>query len=112
VFFVEPQDGATVTSPVHLVFGIGDYQISPVPQGTIEAVRPGMGHYHVAADTDCLAPGTAIPMARPWTHFGAGQTEMEMPLQPGPHRITLQLGDDLHQAVEGMCTTINITVAP
>src|SRR5437016_5028547 len=58
VFFIEPQDGATVKSPVHLKFGIENYQLSPVPQGTVETARAGVGHHHVGIDQDCLAPGT------------------------------------------------------
>ena len=42
VFFVQPQDGATVTSPVHLMFGVENFEIAPVPAGTVETVRPNM----------------------------------------------------------------------
>ena len=42
-------------SPVHLKFGIENYQVAAVPQGTVETARPGMGHYHVAVDSDCLS---------------------------------------------------------
>jgi hypothetical protein len=111
VFFVEPKDGSTVKSPVHIVFGIESYQLSPVPEGaTAENARAGMGHHHIAVDADCLPTGTPVPTANPWRHFGAGQTEVDMPLQPGAHRLTLQLGDDAHRAIEGLCSTINVTV--
>jgi hypothetical protein len=108
VFFVQPQDGATVKSPVRLEFGIENYQLAAVPAGATEA-RPGMGHHHVGVDTDCLPPGTEIPMASPWVHFGKANTTIDMQLPPGPHRLTLQLGNDLHQTIEGLCTTINVT---
>jgi len=35
VFFVEPADGATVKSPVHLKFGVQGSEISPVPAGDV-----------------------------------------------------------------------------
>ena len=35
---------------------------------------------------------------------------VDMQLTPGPHRLTLQLGNDLHRTIEGLCTTINVTV--
>jgi hypothetical protein len=35
---------------------------------------------------------------------------MDMQLPPGPHKLTLQLGDDLHKTIPGLCQTINITV--
>jgi len=112
VFFVEPQDGATVKSPVHLKFGIENYQIAAVLQGTVDTARQGMGHYHVAVDSDCLATGTVIQKATPWVHFGTGNSEIDMQLPPGMHKLTLQLGDDMHRAVEGLCTSITVNVAP
>jgi len=110
VFFVEPKDGATVKSPVHLKFGIENYQVAAVPQGTVTTARAGMGHYHVAVDSDCLAPGTTIQKAAPWVHFGTGNSEIDMQLPPGMHKLTLQLGDDMHRAVEGLCTSISVNV--
>src|SRR5262245_27467650 len=115
VFFVEPKDGATVKSPVHLVFGIDGYQLAPVPQGTITPaeVRPGVGHHHVGVDQDCLPAGTEIVKGTPsWVHFGTGATFIDMQLTPGPHKLSLQLGDDLHRTVDNLCQTINVTVAP
>jgi len=109
VFFVQPQDGATVKSPVKLEFGIADYQLAAVPPGAMEA-RPGMGHHHVGVDTDCLPAGTEIPMASPWVHFGKANTTIDMQFPPGPHKLTLQLGNDLHRAIDGLCTTINVMV--
>src|SRR4051794_29236209 len=57
VFFVEPKNGATVTSPVHMKFGSSGVEISPVPPGDITTTRPGMAHYHVGIDQDCLPAG-------------------------------------------------------
>jgi hypothetical protein len=111
VFFEEPKDGATVKSPVHLKFGIENYQLAAVPQGTVETARPGIGHHHVGVDQDCLAPGTTIVKGTPaWVHFGDGKSEIDMQLPPGPHKLSLQLGDDLHKTSEGLCQTISITV--
>jgi hypothetical protein len=112
VFFVEPQDGATVKSPVKLRFGSENFQIAAVPQGDVKSARPGMGHHHVGVDTECLPPGTVIPKANPWVHHGGGQTEMDMQLAPGPHKLTLQIGDDTHTTIAGLCSTVNITVTP
>ena len=113
VFFMEPKDGATVKSPVHLVFGIEGYQIQPVPQGEVapEAVRAGVGHHHLGIDQDCLPAGTTIVKGTPsWVHFGTGSNTIDTQLTPGPHKLTLQLGDDLHRTVNNLCETINITV--
>jgi hypothetical protein len=113
VFFVEPQDGATVKSPVKLRFGVEGYELAPVPANpiTAEQVRPGMGHHHVGVEMDCLPAGTEIVKGTPsWVHFGTGATEIDMQLEPGTHKLTLQLGDDLHRTVEGFCQTITVNV--
>jgi len=113
VFFVEPQDGATVKSPVKLRFGLEGYELAPVPKDPIkpEQVRAGMGHHHVGVEMDCLPAGTEIVKGTPsWVHFGTGSTEIDMQLEPGTHKLTLQLGDDLHRTIEGFCQTITVNV--
>ena len=113
VFFVEPKDGATVKSPVKAKFGLEGYELAPVPKEapTPEQVRQGMGHHHLGIDMDCLPPGTEIVKGTPsWVHFGTGATEIDVQLEPGTHKLTLQLGDDLHRTIEGLCQTITVNV--
>ena len=109
VSFVTPADGATVSSPVAMEFIVSNLNISPVPS-EVETPREGMGHHHVAIDTECLAVGEVIPMADPWVHFGDGSKIYETLLEPGRHTLTLQIGDDEHRTQEGLCTTISLTV--
>ena len=111
VFFVEPKNGATVTSPVHMKFGSSGTEISPVPAGDVTTARPGMTHYHVGVGVSCLAPGKNIVKGTPsWVHFGDGKSEIDMQLTPGRHRLALQLGDDLHNTVPGACQMITVNV--
>ena len=113
VFFVEPQNGATVKSPVKARFGLEGYELAPVPKDPItpEQVRAGMGHHHLGIDMECLPAGTEIVKGTPsWVHFGTGATEIDVQLEPGEHKLTLQLGDDLHRTVEGFCQTITVNV--
>jgi hypothetical protein len=109
VFFQEPLDGATVTSPVTLVFGHENIELGAVPE-VVDSPRPGVIHHHVGLNTDCLPPGTEVPQADPWIHFGDGSNEIEMNLPPGEHRIAVQAGDDEHRTIEGLCEVITITV--
>lgn len=110
-FFIEPKNGATVTSPVHLKFGVENFEISPVPPGELTTARPGKGHYHVGIDESCLAPGTVIVKGTPsWVHFGDGKDVFDVQLTPGKHTLALDLGDDLHKTLPGGCTSITITV--
>jgi hypothetical protein len=110
VFFAKPANGATVKSPVQFEFASEAFQISPVPAGEVTSARPGMGHYHLGVDTDCLPVGTVIPKADPWIHFGTGSNMIEYPLKPGTHKAVLQAGDDQHRTLNGLCETITITV--
>jgi Domain of unknown function (DUF4399)/Family of unknown function (DUF6130) len=112
-FFIEPADGATVKSPVHLKFGAENIMIMAVPPDPVTTVRQGMGHFHVGVDTDCLPEGTEIVKGTPtWVHFGKGDSEIDMQLTPGPHKLSLQIADDKHVTLPGVCKTINVTVAP
>lgn len=112
VFFVQPKNGATIKTMSTFEFGGEGVTIAAVPPGNLtpEQVRPGMTHYHLGVDTDCLPPGIAIPKADPWIHFGDGKSVIEMSLTPGPHKLVVQSGDDLHRTIEGLCETIDVTV--
>ena len=109
VSFVTPADGATVSSPVAMEFMASNLNISPVPE-EVETPREGIGHHHVAIDTECLPVGEAVPQADPWVHFGDGSETYETLLPAGQYTLTLQIGDDEHRTQEGLCTTISITV--
>jgi hypothetical protein len=113
VFFVEPKDGATLSSkqPTKFVFGSDNYTIAAVPEGEVKEVRANMGHFHLGVDKDCLPAGQEIVRGTPdWVHFGTGSNNIEMNLTPGKHTMSVQVGDDLHRAVEGLCQTITVTV--
>ena len=107
---MEPANGATVKSPVHLVFGSEMFTIAAVPAGEVTTVREGTGHFHVGVDADCLPTGAVIPKANPWVHFGDGKNTIDMQLAPGPHKLSVQAGDDKHATLAGLCETISITV--
>ena len=110
VFFMQPKDGATVKSPVHIVFGSDMFTIAPVPEGEVTTVRDNTGHYHLGVDTECLPAGSVIPKANPWVHFGKGNDNIDMQLTPGPHKLVVQAGDDKHATMTGLCEVINVTV--
>ena len=107
VWFIQPEQGAVVTSPV--AFEFGSENITLEPKGD---VHPGAGHHHIGVDTECLPVGELIPEADPWVHFGDGSAVIEMQLTPGEHTLALQLGDGEHRTLDepGLCETITITV--
>lgn len=111
VFFIEPKNNATVTSPVHMKFGSDGIEIGAVPPGDLTTARPGIAHYHVGIDQDCLPAGKTIVKGTPsWVHFGDGKSEFDSQLTPGKHKLALQLGDDLHNTLPGTCQVITVNV--
>ena len=118
VFFVSPQDGERVPAfefgvneiPVVFEFGIANYEIAAVPE-EVEQARAGMGHFHLGVDTECLPAGEEIPQGAPWVHFGDASNKIEMMLEePGEHTYAVQVGDDEHRTIAGLCETITIRV--
>ena len=96
-----------VAQPVYRALGVENFQISPVPEDA-SSPREGLGHYHLGYNTECLPAGEIIPAADPWTHFGDGSDGMEMQLEGGEYRFSVQIGDDEHRTIEGLCETITI----
>jgi hypothetical protein len=91
VFFIEPKNGATVSSPVAVKFGIEGMEV--VPAGTD---KPNSGHHHVLIDTKLADYTSPIPADDNHKHFGKGQTEATLELKPGQHTLQLILADQNH----------------
>jgi len=62
---------------------------------------------------DATVPsGEVVPKDDTHLHFGQGQTEATIRVQPGAHKLTLQLADGIHRSYgEAQSATINVTVA-
>jgi hypothetical protein len=110
VFFVEPKEGAALTSPVHFVFGSENVQIAAVPE-KVEKPREGVAHYHLGVEVDCMPSGEVIPKGTPsWVHFGKGDNTFDLQLTPGQHKVALQLADDEHRTIRGLCQSMTLNV--
>ncbi len=109
VFFEIPMNDTDHPTevPLALTFGVENFQIGTVPE-TASPPRGGMGHYHLGVNAECLPAGEIIPKADPWIHFGDGSDGMEMQLEGGEYRFSVQIGDDEHRTIEGLCETITI----
>lgn len=92
LYFVEPADGAEVTSPVTVKFGLRGMGVAPA--GVDKA---NTGHHHLLIDLD-KAPALNMPLPADdnHKHFGGGQTETSVDLPPGTHTLQLLLGDMNH----------------
>lgn len=91
VTILSPEDGAVVTSPVKVVFGVEGITLAPAGDTT-----PNSGHHHLLIDVPAPDLGQPIPTDAQHLHFGKAQTEAEVTLEPGQHTLQLLLGDANH----------------
>ena len=106
-YVIEPADGATVSNPVHVVFGLKGIGVAPA--GTD---RPDAGHHHLLIDAGLPADlGVPIPSDDTHKHFGGGQTETTLTLAPGKHTLQLLLGDHLHVPFDPPIASSVVTIA-
>jgi hypothetical protein len=91
VFFITPEDGANVTNPVKVEFGIEGMSVVKAGDNT-----PHSGHHHLLIDTGLPDVGLPIPADANHVHFGDGSTSTEITLAPGEHTLQMLLGDHLH----------------
>ena len=91
VYIVSPSDGATVSSPVTVVFGLKGMGVAPAG---IEKEKTG--HHHLIINADLPNMDEPIPADDNYRHFGGGQTEASIELAPGTHTLQLLLGDHNH----------------
>ena len=93
VFIISPKDGATVSSPVTVKFGVKGMAV--VPAGT---KQDNSGHHHLLIDTD-VPSDLSLPLPSvpdKVVHFGKGQTETTVTLAPGKHTLQLVFADANH----------------
>lgn len=107
VVFENLKNGATVTSPLKVKMGVVVIRVD-----TAGPVVAGSGHHHLFIDAeDFLAAGTVVPKDSTHLHFGKGQTEAEVKLSPGKHKLTLQFADGAHRSYGSkLSTTIEVNV--
>ncbi len=108
VAFLEPKDGDKVKSPVKFKFDVKGMKIELA--GKDPKART-TGHHHVLIGHDSIPVGQVIPTNETHKHFGKGQTEAELELKKGKHKLTLQFADGSHNSYgKKMSQTINIEV--
>ena len=107
VYIIEPQDGATVTSPLRVLFGLRGMGVAPAGHDAENS-----GHHHLLIDEPEFVLEQPLPATEQIVHFGAGQTETEVELEPGEHKLQLLLGNHLHipHSPPVMSEVITITV--
>ena len=91
VYVVSPPDGSTVPRTFTVRFGLSGMGVAPAG-----VASPGTGHHHLVLDADLPDLSQPLPTDAHHIHFGKGQTETVLELEPGTHTLQLVLGDANH----------------
>lgn len=91
VYFISPSAGETVRSPFKVRFGATGIGVAPAG---VDAT--GTGHHHLIVDGGLPPLDQPIPSNGTYRHFGGGQTETTLDLEPGEHTLQLLMGDHRH----------------
>ena len=106
VYLIAPADGDTVPRSFTVRFGLSGMGVAPAG---IQLEHTG--HHHLLVDVDPLpAEGMPLPADARHIHFGKGQTETTLALEPGKHTLQLILGDHLHIPHQPPVVSEKITV--
>jgi hypothetical protein len=93
VYIISPKSGDTVSASVKVLFGLRGMGIAPAG---IDAEMTG--HHHLVVDYETPPLDDYLPTGSPQvTHFGKGQTETDLILEPGEHTLQLIFGDKDHK---------------
>ncbi len=90
-YIISPADGATVSNPVTVVFGLKGMGVAPA--GT---EKEKTGHHHLLINVDNVSMDEPLPADDQHRHFGGGQTEVTLELPAGTHTLQILLGDHNH----------------
>ncbi|RMD78138.1 MAG: DUF4399 domain-containing protein [Gammaproteobacteria bacterium] len=90
VYIISPADGETVPRTFTVKFGLQGMGVAPAGVD-----RPFTGHHHLLVDGEL--PALDRPLGQAVRHFGGGQTEATLTLEPGRHTLRLILGDHRHR---------------
>jgi Domain of unknown function (DUF4399) len=106
VSFVEPKDGATLSSPFKVKLDVKGLTAAPAGEA-----KPGTGHHHVLINSDGIAKGEDIPFIKRNLHLNQGQSEIMVTLAPGNYKLTAQFGEGTHKSLgPDHALTINVIV--
>lgn len=107
IHFHSPKTGATVPTTFPLAFGLRNYGVAPAGINL-----NGTGHFHILINVESPAPGVMIPVDSLHRHFGGGQIETSLTLEPGTYTLRLVLADHEHKVIsrELISAPIRVTV--
>ena len=105
LYFISPADGATLSNPITVRFGLNNMGVAPAG-----IKYDDTGHHHLLVDTELPSLDFPIINDEYHLHFGKGQTEATLELAPGEHTLQLLLGDFAHIPHEPAVMSERITI--
>jgi len=98
-YFVNLNDGDAVSGPVHVVFGLVGMGVGPAG-----FTKENIGHHHLFINRAPFGEGDfgadeadfPIPADDNHKHYGKGQTETMLDLEPGTYTMQMVMGDGDH----------------
>lgn len=107
-YFTNLQEGAKIETPFRATFGLaGGWGLAPI---TSPATGKS-GHHHLLVNRELpLDFKQALPFNDQYIHFGKGQMETVLMLEPGSYSLRLLLADDKHIPRFVYSKPLNITV--
>ena len=105
LYFIEPKNGAEISGPVIVKFGLVGMGVAPAG-----VEKKDTGHHHLLIDQKLADDKAPIPQDDKHRHFGMGQTETTVTLAPGQHTLQLILGDHNHIPHNPMVASEVITI--
>lgn len=91
VYFINLEDGDSVESPFLVQFGLSGMGIAPAG-----FEKSNTGHHHLLINVDDIDFKKPIPSSSNHIHFGGGQSETVINLDPGKYSLQLLLGNFTH----------------
>lgn len=107
-YFTNLEDGAKIETPFRAAFGLsGGWGLAVITSATAGK----SGHHHLLVNRDLpLDFKKALPFNDQYIHFGKGQMETVLTLEPGDYSLRLLLADDKHLPRFVYSKPIKITV--
>ncbi|MEM8977361.1 MAG: DUF4399 domain-containing protein [Pseudomonadota bacterium] len=113
VYFINIEDGASVSSPVLIQFGLRGMGVGPA--GTVD--WDNVGHHHLLVNRAPMGEGEnanewdeTLPNNDNHRHFGGGQTEVTLELPAGTHTLQMVFADYAHVPFGPDLVTDQITI--
>lgn len=114
VYFINLSDGDSVASPVTVQFGVKGMGVAPA--GAIDF--DNVGHHHLLINRPPMGEGEnaatewdeTLPNNENHRHFGGGQTEVTLDLEPGSYTMQMVFADYAHVPFGPDLVTEQITI--